>query len=126
MREFGCFSPYYRVLFAYYFSLIVKWVAKYDEPSQAAVRAGVAVTRLSGPGASFAGVAAELGVTSTQLKTWKLGLDAAGSAAAIVIEIAVQPAEAAEPAQPQCGDKRLTEEVEVLRTASAFLRSLAI
>ena len=42
-----------------------------------------AVARLSEPGASYSGVAAELGVTATQLKTWKFELDAAGSAAAI-------------------------------------------
>ncbi|MEO0625308.1 MAG: transposase [Pseudomonadota bacterium] len=42
-----------------------------------------AVVRLSEPGASFSGDAAELGVTATQLKTWKLELDAAASAAAI-------------------------------------------
>ncbi len=44
---------------------------------------GAAVARLSAPGATPASVAAELGVTPTQLKTWRLELEAAGSAAAI-------------------------------------------
>ncbi|MEM8760369.1 MAG: hypothetical protein AAGE83_08620, partial [Pseudomonadota bacterium] len=57
------------------------------------------------------GVAAELGVTATQLKTWKLELDAAGSAAAI----AAQRAEATELAQLRRDNKRLKEEMEVLR-----------
>jgi len=39
-----------------------------------------AVSRLSEPGATHSGVAGELGVTPTQLKTWRLELEAAGSA----------------------------------------------
>ena len=39
-----------------------------------------AVARLLAPGATQASVAAELGVTPTQLKTWRLELEAAGSA----------------------------------------------
>ena len=50
------------------------------------------VARLSQPGATHSSVAAELGVTPTQLKTWRLELEAAGSAAAR----AAQKAEAAE------------------------------
>ena len=64
-----------------------------------------AVARLSEPGASYASVAAELGVTVTQLKTWKLELDAAGSAAAI----AAQRAEAVELSQLRRDNKRLKE-----------------
>ncbi|MEL6217380.1 MAG: transposase [Pseudomonadota bacterium] len=75
-----------------------------------------AVARLSEPWASYGSVAAELGVTATQLKTWKLELDAAGSAAAI----AAQRAEADELVQLRRDNKRLKEEVEVLRKASAF------
>ena len=56
-------------------------------------------------------MAAELGVTPTQLKTWRFKLEAARSAAAS----AVQEAEAAELAQLRRDNKRLTEEVEVLR-----------
>ncbi len=80
-----------------------------------------AVARLSEPGASFGIVAAELGVTATQLKAWKLELDPAGSAAAI----AAQRAEAAELAQLRRDRKRLKEEVEVLRKASAFFAQWA-
>ena len=40
------------------------------------------VARLSEPGATHSSVAADLGVTPTQLKTWRLELEAAGSAAA--------------------------------------------
>ena len=75
-----------------------------------------AVARLSEPGAGYGIVAAELGVTATQLKTWKLELDAAGSAAAI----AARRGEAAELSQLRRDNKRLKEEVEVLRKASAF------
>ena len=50
------------------------------------------VVRLSELGSTHSSVAAELGVTPTQLKTWRLELEAAGSAAAR----AAQKAEAAE------------------------------
>ena len=80
-----------------------------------------AVARLSEPGAGYGIVAAELGVTATQLKTWKLELDAAGSAAAI----AAQRGEAAELSQLRRDNKRLKEEVEVLRKASAFFAQWA-
>ena len=73
------------------------------------------VARLSQQGATHSSVAAELGVTPTQLKTWRLELEAAGSAAAT----AAQKAEAAELVQLRRDNKRLTEEVEVLRKASA-------
>ena len=68
------------------------------------------VARLSQPGATHSSVAAELGVTPTQLKTWRLELEAAGSAAAT----AALKAEAAELVQLRRDNKRLTEEVEVL------------
>ena len=42
-----------------------------------------AVARLSEPGATTSGVAAELGLSPTQLKTWRLELEAAGSGEAI-------------------------------------------
>ena len=50
------------------------------------------VARLSEPGATHSSVAAELGVTPTQLKTWRLELEATGSVAAT----AAQKAEAAD------------------------------
>ena len=59
--------------------------------------------------------------TPTQLKTWRLELEAAGSAAAT----AAQKAEAAELVQLRRDNKRLTEEVEVLRKASAFFAQWA-
>ena len=68
------------------------------------------VARLSEPGATHSSVAAELGVTPTQLKTWRLELEAAGSAVAT----AAQKAEAAELVQLRRDNKRLTEEVERL------------
>jgi transposase-like protein len=61
-------------------------------------------------------VAAELGVTPTQLKTWGIELEAAGSASAIER----RRSEAAELPQLRRDNKRLKEEVEVLRKASAF------
>ena len=79
------------------------------------------VARLSGPGARHSSVAAELGVTPTQLKTWRLELEAVGSAAAR----AAQKAEAAELAQLRRDNKRQTEEVEVLRRGSAFFAQWA-
>jgi len=53
------------------------------------------VARFLGPGATHSSVAAEFGVTPTQLKTWRLELEAAGLATAI----ATQKATAAELAQ---------------------------
>ena len=75
---------------------------------------------LSEPGATHSSVAAELRHTK-QLKTWRLELEAAGSAAAT----AAQKAEAAELVQLRRDNKRLTEEVEVLRKASAFFAQWA-
>ncbi len=80
-----------------------------------------AVARLLEPGATHSGVATELGVTPTQLKTWRLELEAAGSAFAIER----QRVEAAELAQLRRDNKRLKEEVEVLRKASAFFAQWA-
>ena len=68
-----------------------------------------------------ASVAAELGVTPAQLKTWRLELEAAGSALAIER----QQAEAGELARLRQDNKRLKEEVEVLRKASAFFAQWA-
>ena len=67
------------------------------------------VARLSEPGATHSSVAAELGVTPTQLKTWRLELEAAGSATAT----AAQKAESAELVQLRRDNKRLTEEVGI-------------
>ncbi len=79
------------------------------------------VARLSMPGATQAGVAHELGITSSQLKSWRLELEAAGSVEAI----RRQKAEAAELAELRRENRRLKEEVEVLRKASAFFAQWA-
>ena len=75
-----------------------------------------AVSRLSDGGATYASVAAELGVTSTQLKTWALEYAAAGSEEAL----ARQKSDAAELARLRRENKRLAEENEILQKASAF------
>lgn len=80
-----------------------------------------AVGRLSAPGATQSGVAKELGVTPTQLKTWRLELEAAGSAEAV----RRQKAEAAELSDLRRENRRLKEEVEVMRKASAFFAQWA-
>ncbi|WP_216671243.1 transposase [Mangrovicoccus sp. HB161399] len=75
-----------------------------------------AVARLSGPGATQAGVARELGVSASQLKGWRPELAAAGPAGAI----RRQQAGAAELSDL----RRPKEEAAVMRTASASARSL--
>jgi transposase-like protein len=66
-------------------------------------------------------VAQELGITSSQLKGWRLELEAAGSVEAI----RRQKAEAAELAELRRENRRLKEEVEVMRKASAFFAQWA-
>lgn len=80
-----------------------------------------AVARLSAPGATQSSVAKELGVTPTQLKTWRLELEAAGSAEAV----RRQKAEATELSDLRRENRRLKEEVEVMRKASAFFAQWA-
>lgn len=80
-----------------------------------------AVARLSEPGATASGIAVELGISSTQLRTWRLEQEAAGSAEAI----ARQKAEAAELRQLRRDVKQLREENEILRKASAFFAQWA-
>ncbi len=75
-----------------------------------------AVARLDESGATYAGVAFDLGVTATQLKTWHLERAAAGSEEAL----ARQKADAAELARLRRENKRLAEENEILQKASAF------
>jgi transposase-like protein len=81
-----------------------------------------AVARLSEPGATQANVARELGITSSQLKTWRLEFEAAGSADAVKR----QKAEAAELTDLRRENRRLKEEVEVMRKASAFFAQWAV
>lgn len=80
-----------------------------------------AVGRLYEPGATQTGVARELGVTSSQLKTWRLEIEAAGSVAAL----RRQQADAAELDRLRKENKRLKLENEILEKASAFFASRA-
>ena len=80
-----------------------------------------AVGRLYKPGATQTGVARELGVTSSQLKTWRLEIEAAGSMAAL----RRQQADAAELDRLRKENKRLKLENEILEKASAFFSSRA-
>ena len=80
-----------------------------------------AVGRLYKPGATQGGVAKELGVTSSQLKTWRLEIEAAGSMAAL----RRQQADAAELDRLRRENKRLKLENEILEKASAFFASRA-
>ena len=72
-----------------------------------------AVARLDEPGETLSSVAQALGVAATQVKTWRLEQQAAGSAEAV----ARRKVEAAELRRD---NKRLQEENEILRKASAF------
>ncbi|UWQ80537.1 transposase [Leisingera sp. S132] len=80
-----------------------------------------AVGRLYKPGATQGGVAKELGVTSSQLKPWRLEIEAAGSMAAL----RRQQADAAELDRLRKENKRLKVENEILEKASAFFASRA-
>ncbi len=80
-----------------------------------------AVARLSEPGATKTSVARDLGISATLLKTWQLEFQAAGSADAVKR----QKAEAAELAELRRENRRLKEEVEVMRKASAFFAQWA-
>ncbi|MEM6676458.1 MAG: transposase [Pseudomonadota bacterium] len=71
----------------------------------------LAVARLSAPGGTQSSVAKELGVTLTQLKTWRLELEAAGSVEAV----RRQQAEATELSDLRRENRRLKEELEVMR-----------
>lgn len=73
------------------------------------------------PSATQTGVAGELGVTSPQLKTWPLKIEAAGS----MVALRRQQADAAELDRLWKENKRLTLENEILEQASAFFASRA-
>ena len=88
--------------------------SKYTEEYKAA-----AVERLYDPGATLGKVAKELGLTPTQLKMWRLEIEAAGSVEAK----RRQQADAAELTRLRKENKRLQEENEILQKASAFFAS---
>ena len=79
-----------------------------------------AVARLAEAGATYSSVAGELELTVGQLKSWHLEQLAAGSEKAI----AARQSESAELAQLRKENKRLKEENEVMRKASAFFRTM--
>ena len=81
-----------------------------------------AVDRLYEPGATQGSVAKELGITGTQLKTWRLEIEAFGSAEAK----RRQKADAAELDCLRKDNKRLALEVEILHKASAFFATRAV
>ena len=80
-----------------------------------------AVSRLLEAGEKPSVVSRELGVTLTQLKTWRLEQQAAGSAEAL----AAQKADAAELQRLRRENKRLAEENEILQKASVFFAKRA-
>jgi transposase len=90
---------------------------KYTDDYKAA-----AVERLYEPGATQSSVAKELGITGTQLKTWRLEIEAFGSVEAK----RRQKADAAELVRLRKENKRLAEEVEILHKASAFFATRAV
>jgi putative transposase len=75
-----------------------------------------AVARLDERGETLSSVAQALGVAATQVKTWRLEQLAAGSAEAV----ARRKVEALELQQLRRDNKRLQEENEILRKASAM------
>jgi len=81
-----------------------------------------AVERLCEPGATQGSVAKELGITGTQLKTWRLEIEAFGSTEAR----RRQQADAAELDRLRKENKRLAQEVEILHKASAFFATRAV
>ena len=75
-----------------------------------------AVKRLLDGSRGLAEVATELGVSTGQLSTWRIEHFAAGSAEAL----AARKAEEAETLRLKRENKRLEEEVEILKKAAAF------
>jgi transposase len=90
---------------------------KYTDAYKAA-----AVEMLYEPGATQGSVSSELGITGTQLKTWRLEMEAFGSVEAK----RRQKADAAELARLRKENRRLSEEVGILHKASAFFATRAV
>src|SRR5918998_67839 len=76
-----------------------------------------AVKRLLEGGRGLSEVATELGLSTGQLSTWRSEHLAAGSAEAL----ALRKAEEAETQRLKRENKRLEEEVEILKKAAAFV-----
>lgn len=74
------------------------------------------VARILDDGEAPTAVSRDLGVTTAQLKMWRLEIQAAGSVEAL----ARQKADAAELARLRKENKRLQEDNEILQKASAF------
>jgi transposase len=81
-----------------------------------------AVDRLHEPGATQGSVSKELGITGTQLETWRLEIEAFGSVEAKCR----QKADAAELDRLRKENKRLAQEVDILHKASAFFATRAV
>jgi transposase len=81
-----------------------------------------AVKRLEESGKALQEVADELGVHANQLRGWRNGRLAIGSAEAL----ARRKAEAAEPARLRREVKRLEQENEILKRAAAFFARAAV
>ena len=81
-----------------------------------------AVERLHEAGATQGSVAKELGITGTQLKTWRLEIEAFGS----VDATGRQKADAAELGRLRKNNRRLAEEVAISHKASAFFAPRAV
>ena len=80
------------------------------------------VERLYEPDATQGSLAKELGITGTQLKTWRLEIEAFGSVEAKPR----QQSGAAELLRLRKDNKRLAEDVELLHKASAFFATRAV
>ena len=90
---------------------------KYTDDYKAA-----AVEQLYEPGAPQGSVAKGLGITGTQVKTWRLEIEAFGSVEAK----RRQKADAVELVRLRKDNKRLAEDVEIFHKASAFLATQAV
>lgn len=81
-----------------------------------------AVERLYEPGATQGSVSNELGITGTQLMTWRLEIETFGS-----VEVKRrQKTDTAELSLLRKDNKLLAEEVEILHKASAFFAMRAV
>ena len=85
-----------------------------------------AVERLYEPDATQGSVSNELGITGTQLKTWRLEIEIEIEAFGSIEAKRRQKADAAELVRLRKDNKRLAEDVEILHKASAFFATRAV